>query len=61
MILTDTLLKIQDIMTNSHIQKEIIDEMGNKFHFSPKEKKDIKDLITYLTLNNIWTVEDLKK
>ena len=49
MILTDTLLELKHLM-----------DIDWKDKFSSRQKKDIKDLITYLTVNNIWTVEDLK-
>lgn len=50
MILTDTLLEIKNSMDGDWKDK-----------FNSRQKKDIKDLITYLTQGNIWTVEDLKK
>ncbi len=50
MILTDTLLEIKRLMDNDWEDK-----------FDCPKKKEIKELITHLTLNNLWTVEDIKK
>ena len=50
MILTDTLLEIRQRMLDDWLDE-----------FDSRQKNEIKDLITYLTANNIWTVEDLKK
>lgn len=50
MILTDTLLEIKRLIDN--------DWQGK---FNSRQKKEIRDLITYLTLNNLWTLEDIQK
>lgn len=59
MILIDTLLKFKNLLESASFMAALDERTSIKFNY--REERNLKELIEYLTVNNLWTVEDLKK